>query len=147
MTNPQGWVRCAPKRKQRKCDIHSSQPSKTSQLIRFPISQFEIDKIFLFSWGFNFGFQGSKACTSVKEMQQGNKKVHIFVRDERKIFPDQQALSIIQNRFLILITKTPAMSELKTNLRDTFIGKIWKFLWVLHEEEGPQVQRHTNTCQ
>ena len=39
------------------------------------------------------------------------------------------------------------MSELKTNLRDTFIGKIWKFLWVLHEEEGPQVQRHTNTCQ
>ena len=39
------------------------------------------------------------------------------------------------------------MSELKTNLRDTFIGKIWKFLWVLHEEEGLQVQRHTNTCQ
>ena len=39
------------------------------------------------------------------------------------------------------------MSELKTNLRDTFIGKIWKFLWVLHEEEGPQVQRYTNTCQ
>ena len=63
--------------------------------------QFEIAKIFLSmtlrrlregedssTWGFNFRFQGSKACTPVKEMQQGNKKVHIFVRDEHKIFPD-----------------------------------------------------------
>ena len=30
------------------------------------------------------------------------------------------------------------MSKLKTNLSDTFIGKIWKFLWVLLEEEGEE---------
>ena len=44
------------------------------------------------------------------------------------------------------LEKTWATSGLKTNLSDTFIGEIWKFLWVLLEEEGRRVQRYTNTC-
>ena len=40
------------------------------------------------------------------------------------------------------------LSGFQTNLSDTFIGAIWKFLWVLLEEEGRGVQRYTNTtCQ
>ena len=30
------------------------------------------------NWGFSFGFQDSKACRSLKEVQQGNKKVHFL---------------------------------------------------------------------
>ena len=37
------------------------------------------------------------------------------------------------------------MSKLKTNLSDTFIGKIWKFLWVLLEEEGGGEFKDTQT--